>query len=182
MIGALILTGGAASRMGRDKAELDVCGRRAVDRLLQLCFVSGATAVFTIGGKGYGYLHIDDPVPLGGPVGGIIAGAGTLRRRGCKTALVLAVDAPTLQSQDLKPLFDLAEGAAYEGYPFPFVAPLGGLPADAPADWAVGRLLDAWGVTRLPAPVHAIQRLRGANTPEEFEALVEAFRGLEGTG
>ncbi|HEY0651236.1 NTP transferase domain-containing protein, partial [Phenylobacterium sp.] len=48
-LGVVILTGGASSRMGADKAALLWGGRRAVDRLADLARELGAAAVLTSG-------------------------------------------------------------------------------------------------------------------------------------
>ena len=175
MIGGLILTGGASSRMGRDKAALDVGGVRAVDRLARLAVELGAATVLTVGGQGYGHPHLEDAVPLGGPVGGVAAGVGALAQAGCSTVLVLAVDAPTLRPEDIAPLFGPAQGAAFAGQPLPFVAPLTRFPEGVRPDWPVARLLEAWSLARLPVPLDAASRLRGANTPREYDALVQAL-------
>ena len=42
-LGAIILSGGASSRMGVDKAAMDWLGRRAVDRVADLAFEVGAS-------------------------------------------------------------------------------------------------------------------------------------------
>ena len=174
MLGALVLTGGASSRMGRDKAGLEIGGVRAVDHVAALAKAAGAKHIATVGGLGRGYPHVEDPIALGGPVGGVVAGAEALAAQGCGTVLVLAVDAPTVTLEDLQPLFSPAGGAAYAGFPLPFVAPLARRPNAAEARWPLTRLLDAWGLERLPVPPDAAGRLKGANTPAEFDALRQA--------
>jgi molybdopterin-guanine dinucleotide biosynthesis protein A len=172
-LGAIILTGGASSRMGRDKAELAWDGRRAVDRLADLARGLGAAAIVTAGPRDYGLpVAMDDP-PGGGPVAGIVAGAAALRAAGCTRGLVLAVDAPTASAADLAPLLAApAPGATYDGLNLPLVLDLGRLPPDAGSGWAMGRLIDATGLARLACPPDAAARLRGANTPEERETLL----------
>ena len=173
MLGGLILTGGASSRMGRDKAALEIGGIRAIDRLAALAKAAGAAGVSTVGGRDWGYPHVVDATAFGGPVGGVTAGAAFLEEQGCQTILAFAVDAPTLTIDDLRPLLSVRAGAAFEGFPLPFIAPLVRRP-DAEAGWPLARLLDAWGVLRLPMPAGAGERLKGANTPAEFEALRQA--------
>jgi len=175
-LGVVILTGGGSSRMGRDKAELAWDGRRAVDRLADLARELGAAAIVTAGPRDYGLpVAVEDP-PGGGPVAGIVAGAAALKAAGCDRGLVLAVDAPTVTAADLAPLLAApGPGAAYDGLNLPLAFSLARLPAEAGHGWAMGRLIDAAGLARLACPADAAGRLRGANTPQEHEALLKAL-------
>ena len=177
-LGAIILSGGASSRMGVDKAAMDWLGRRAVDRVADLAFEVGASIVVTVGTTDYGLPVVVEETPLGGPVGGVLAGALALRDAGCDRALVLAVDAPSLTAEDLAPLLAAgAAGGAYEGLHFPLVVALEALPSDARDDWPMARLIERAGVVRLAAPLGTQARLRGANTPQEREALLAELAG-----
>lgn len=179
-LGAIILSGGASSRMGVDKALMDWLGRRAVDRVADLAFEVGARTVVTVGTTDYGLPVVVEETPLGGPVGGVLAGAAALREAGCLRALVLAVDAPSLAAEDLAPLLAAdAMGAAYEGLHLPLVVALGALPSDARADWPMARLAERAGVMRLVGPPQAQARLRGANTRQEREALLAELAARE---
>jgi molybdopterin-guanine dinucleotide biosynthesis protein A len=180
-LGAMILSGGASRRMGADKGGLDWLGAGAVERVAKVARAAGAEPVITVGPTDYGLPWVADEPPLGGPVGGVLAGAAALRAAGCGRALALAADAPTLTLADLAPLLEAAgAGAAYEGLHFPFVGRLEALPAGARADWPMGRLLEQMAVARLACPPDAAQRLRGANTPEEREALLAELAARKG--
>lgn len=177
-LGAMILSGGASSRMGADKALIDWLGRRAVDWVADLALEVGAKIVVTVGTADYGLPLVVEETPLGGPVGGVLAGAVALRDAGCLRALVLAVDAPSLTAEDLAPLLAAgAAGGAYEGLHFPLVVALEALPSDARDDWPMARLIERAGVVRLAAPLGTQARLRGANTPQEREALLAELAG-----
>ncbi|WP_370867916.1 molybdenum cofactor guanylyltransferase [Phenylobacterium sp.] len=177
---ALILTGGRSARMGRDKALIDWDGQTAVLRVASLARAVGAAEVFTVG-RDYGLDFIPDPAPDAGPVGGLLAGLAGIRARGEDRALVLAVDAPTLQAADLAPLLAAAApGAAYEGLPLPMVVALSAVPREAAYDWPLRRLVERAGLSVLPAPPSALARLRGANTPEELAALLAQADGAGG--
>ena len=170
--GAIILVGGASSRMGTDKAVLDWGGRRAVDRVADLALEVGAAQVMTAGGD-YGLPFVDDPSPLAGPVSGVLAAAAALRSAGLTRILVLAVDAPTLRADDVTPLLAAGSpGAAYAGFPLPVVIELPALSSDAKPDWPLRRLIERSEVLRLPCPPDLTRRLRGANTPAERDALL----------
>lgn len=169
-LGAIILCGGGSRRMGRDKALLDWDGRRAVDRVADLARAAGAEALVAAGAD-LGLPWVPDDEAGAGPVGGVLAGARVL---GTARLLVLAVDAPTVRVEDLSPL--LALGGFYEGLPVPMVVDVAALPADAQASWPLRRLVERAGLKALPVPEGALARLRGANTPEEFEILARRFK------
>ncbi|MBV9509207.1 MAG: NTP transferase domain-containing protein [Caulobacteraceae bacterium] len=171
-LAAVILVGGASSRMGADKAVLDWGGRRAVDRTADLARSAGAVLVLTAGGD-YGLPFVLDPSPQAGPVAGVLAALPVLREAGASRLLLLAVDAPTLKAGDLAPLLQAAApGAAFEGFPLPLVVRLEALPRDADPAGPLRQLTDRSGAARLPCDAALARRLRGANTPEERQALL----------
>jgi molybdopterin-guanine dinucleotide biosynthesis protein A len=179
-LGAIILTGGASRRMGQDKASAMWLGVRAVDRAFRLAVAAGVQLVVTAGRTDYGLPVVRDATPLGGPVGGVLAGAEALRSERCEHALVLAVDAPTLRLDDLRPLLDHGRaGVAFEGYPLPAILDLSALPADAEADWPLGRLLQRCGVERVTCRPSSAARIRGANAPDERDALLQELSAYE---
>ena len=170
-LGAIILVGGASRRMGADKALQDWGGLRAVDRVAELARRAGAELVVSAGGD-YGLPSVPDPERYAGPVAGLLAGVAALRDAGFRQGLVLAVDAPTLQLQDLTPLLGESCGASYSGFPLPMVLPLGALPHDAERDWPLRRLVERAGLEQLDCPAEVARRVRGANTPAERQALL----------
>jgi molybdopterin-guanine dinucleotide biosynthesis protein A len=179
-LGALILVGGASARMGEDKAQLDWGGRRGVDLAADLASAAGAQAIVTAGGD-YGLPFVDDPIKGAGPVGGVIAGGARLVAEGLSHALILAVDAPSLELADIAPLLAAPDpGAAFTGFPAPAVIALDALPADASPDWPLRRLVERAGLAWLTPPPRAALRLRGANTPGERAILLEQFLARAG--
>ena len=172
-----MLTGGGSVRMGADKAAADWLGIRAVDRVTALAAAVGAAPIFCVGTRRYGLPQVADEPAGGGPVGGILAGASALRAAGRRRALILAVDAPTLRIEDLRPLLACSGvGAVFDGLHFPMMVSLDALPDDARADWPVGRLVERAGLARLPCDDEARLRIRGANTPDERAVLLGRLR------
>lgn len=107
-----------------------------------------------------------------------MAGARALSLRGCDRALVLAVDAPTVRPADLTPLLLAdAPGSAYVDLHLPLAIAMKGLPTGDVAGWSLRRLIDGLGTQWLPCPPEAATRLRGANTPGEWAALLAADAG-----
>ena len=179
-LGAMILTGGASSRMGQDKAALVWNGRRAVDRVADLAMAAGAEVLVTVGAENLGLPFVPDKAPRGGPVGGVLCGATALLQAGCDRMLVLAVDAPTLRPADMRPLLDqTGRGAAFRDLHLPLVIDLDFLPQDARPDWPMARLVEAAGLVSLGCPPDAKPRVRGANTPAERDSLLVELQDYE---
>jgi molybdenum cofactor guanylyltransferase len=153
--------------MGTDKARLDWGGAPALDRLVALSRELGIRFVLTSGAD-HGLPAVLDANPGEGPCGGILAAALRLRADGYERALILAVDAPTLQASDIQPLLAAGRpGAAYERLPLPMVIDLAAISAATEAGWPLKRLVQDAGLVVLPCSEQARPRLRGANTPEE---------------
>jgi molybdenum cofactor guanylyltransferase len=174
-LGAIILTGGASRRMGVDKAAQIWGDRRAVDHVAALARSVGAAPIITSGGGDFGLPSTSEPIPLSGPVAGVLAGLAQLKE-GVERVLVLAVDAPTIRASDLSPLLDVGgAGAAFAGFPLPMVIALAAIPADARDDWPLRRLAERAGLASLVPDPGAVERIRGANTPEEQARLLAAY-------
>lgn len=170
-LGAIILAGGASSRMGADKATQDWNGMRAIDRVAALARSLGCDPVIVAGGD-YGLPFVPDP-PAAGPVGGLMAGAAALREAGAARALALAVDAASLRPEDLSPLLSApSPGAAYRGLPAPMAIDLAALPADARPGWPLARLVERAGLALMDGSPGVLARAKGANTPAERAALL----------
>jgi molybdopterin-guanine dinucleotide biosynthesis protein A len=171
-LGAIILTGGASSRMGVDKASQIWGDRRAVDHVADLARAVGAALIVTAGGADFGLPCAADPEPFGGPVGGLLRGAELLGPRVARL-LVLAVDAPTIRPEDLAPLLAApAPGAAFQGLPLPMMIAPSAIASDARADWPLKRVVERAGLASLDPPPNAVARLRGANTLTERAQLL----------
>jgi molybdopterin-guanine dinucleotide biosynthesis protein A len=167
--------------MGSDKAVVSWDGERAVDRVAALARAVGAETVFSAGAGDYGLPSAPEVEAGGGPVAGVMAGAMRLASLGVDRMLVLAVDAPTIQADDLAPLLGApSPGAAYAHLHLPLVVDLTALPAEAGAGWSMARLIEAAGLTLIPPPETAAARLRGANTPAEREALLAELAAGKG--
>lgn len=95
-VAALLLTGGASSRLGRPKAALEVAGTTLARRLAAVLREVSPLALEV--GPGYSDLEsvVEDP-PGGGPLRALDAGWAALRARGHEgPALAVAGDLPNL--------------------------------------------------------------------------------------
>jgi molybdenum cofactor guanylyltransferase len=107
----IILAGGRSSRMGIDKALLEIDGEtllarstRAVSAVVNEVLIVGRTELPP---QIVGTPAIEDMYPGAGPLGGIASG---LARVGAKRALVVACDLPFPQVDLLRLLLELAPG------------------------------------------------------------------------
>ena len=106
----LVLCGGESSRMGFDKALLEIDGRPLAvvlaDRLAEVC----APVLLASGWPGrfgdLGYAEVDDEVLYAGPLAGIVAG---LRASDQELLAVVAVDMPAANPILLRYLADRIE-------------------------------------------------------------------------
>jgi molybdopterin-guanine dinucleotide biosynthesis protein A len=145
-LGALILTGGTAARMGGvDKASLEVGGVSLLERALAATLA--AREVVVVGAEVSTSRRVawarEEP-PLGGPAAGILAGLTRLDRA-CELVVVLAVDMPAVNAGTVARLTWAVE-------------------ADAELDGAV--LVDAGGRRQTLAAVYRRAALEAAR-PED---------------
>jgi molybdenum cofactor guanylyltransferase len=90
----LLLTGGASTRLGVDKAELRRDGERLADRGARL-LAAACTPALEVGPGTSPLPAVREDPPGAGPLAAIVAGAEALQARGVDQAvLVLAVDLP----------------------------------------------------------------------------------------
>jgi molybdopterin-guanine dinucleotide biosynthesis protein A len=191
-IAGLLLTGGASTRMGVDKAELLRDGLRLADRgaaiLAEVC-----DPALEVGPGATDLDAVREPEPGSGPLAALAAGAAALRARGYSGALlVVAVDLPFVEV----PLLRLLAG--HDPTATTLVPVAGGIPQSLCARYAgaasatagdlvaAGRrslraLLDAVPWEELPedawravAPAHALDDV---DTPADLERF-----GLERPG
>jgi len=103
---AVILAGGKSSRMGQDKAFLEMGGRKLLDRQLDTLVAAGAEEIFISGRAGvdysaFGCRVLNDQIPDAGPLAGIHAALSVSRQ---PLLLVLAVDLPEMNAMFLRRL------------------------------------------------------------------------------
>jgi molybdopterin-guanine dinucleotide biosynthesis protein A len=109
---AVILAGGQSSRMGRDKAALELAGETLLERQIKLVQVAGASEVFISGRAGrddtkFGCPVLTDNFPQAGPLAGIESALQNCRN---PLLLVLAVDMPQMTVAVLEQLLKQSDG------------------------------------------------------------------------
>ena len=114
-IEGFILAGGQSSRMGRDKALLEIGGKTLVERAASLCapLVAGVTLVGAPQRyAAYGFPALADRWPGAGPLGAIATALGAAKQPWC---LVLACDMPFVTAVWLEWLLARASKSSTDG-------------------------------------------------------------------
>lgn len=180
----VVLAGGRSQRMGVDKARLFWRGRTLLDHASAMLRDAGCSRVL-VSGDYPGYACVPDRYPDRGPLGGlasIVGAAGEARW------LVVAIDQPLLDAAMLRALLvgletgmEIARGICrYGEEPLPMALSV----SDDTRNWmrhavsgdsghrALKGLQDRLRVHSLAADATVRARLRGANTPAEWQALL----------
>lgn len=103
---AVILAGGNSSRMGQDKAWLEIAGQTLLERQINLVRAVNAAGIFISGRVDQDYSRLGCPVladnfPNAGPLAGIESALRSCRE---PLLLVLAVDMPGMTAELLRQL------------------------------------------------------------------------------
>ena len=165
---ALILAGGQSSRMGQDKALLNINGQSLLAHMQQLAIDSGAAEVL-VSRNQPGF--INDTEHQAGPLAGILAALAH-----CTTSqlLILPVDTPLLSVASLQQLVLGANGDAayFASSPLPCVLPLSPVLSELirkqlhSGQRSVQALLRELNATALAAPS---AELLNTNTPADWQ-------------
>lgn len=129
-VGAIILAGGGATRMGGEKPLRMLRGRTLLEHAVEVCRALARRVVVAVGPREFGLpagviAAPDAPAHLGkGPLAGIAAGLEAVE---CPRAVVLACDLPNIPVALLRRLVAEARPCAYcehAGHPEPLVCAL----------------------------------------------------------
>jgi molybdopterin-guanine dinucleotide biosynthesis protein A len=172
----VILAGGGSTRMGLDKAALELGGAALLDRELAAARAAGLEPL--VAGRtapaGADWRGLADERPGQGPLGGLVTALRHLRR----PCLAVAVDLPLVGADGLTWLAGCASAPGA-------VADCAGDPLPVFAAWwpellpemelrlergerSLHRLIAAAGLALAPVPGWLLPRLLPCNTPEEF--------------
>lgn len=171
---ALILAGGQSSRMGQDKALLQLNGQSLLAHMQQLALAAGASEVL-ISRNQPGFIQ-DAPGQFG-PLAGILA---ALKHCTSSHLLVLPIDTPRLDVTSLKLLLQNTDGTAsyFAHSPLPCV-----LPVTAALSTIITKQLQQGlrSVKGLLAQFNAIavpispNELLNTNTPQDWQRCLDIF-------
>lgn len=183
---AIILAGGRSSRMGQDKALLQLAGQSQLSRTVALAKAAGCDQIL-ISRNQPGFIY--DLYPGAGPLAGIQAALSQVHAPSC---LLLPVDTPLLEPQLLALLWRYP-CASFEASPLPAVIPNNSAVRQwllqqlqqaaahnqptscAPgAALSVTALLHYCGGQSLPCPVP--EALLNTNTPDEWQQATRRYQ------
>jgi molybdopterin-guanine dinucleotide biosynthesis protein A len=106
--GGAVLCGGASTRMGRDKALIEVGGRALAAHVCSVLESAGCLPVVLVGGDGERLVPLThrpwlaDTWPGEGPLGGVIDALRWFRRRGVAGVVIAACDLPGLTTEAVR--------------------------------------------------------------------------------
>lgn len=174
-LSVLVLCGGKSSRMGRDKALLELAGETLLERTIRLGKALGARQVL-VSRNQPGF--IQDQIKDAGPMAGISAALAHCDNR---WLLVLPVDMPLLSPEALTPLLTethRAQQAGFiEGFPLPVL--LENSPAlklalertlsSVSSSRSLQRLWQQLGLRQLSLPISPA--FQNCNDPASFAAI-----------
>lgn len=174
----VILAGGASTRMGRDKAFVEIAGRPMILRVADALSAAGCDPVFCQGGDAarldlIGLVARPDPEPAAGPLVAISSALGAA----ATSILVAACDLADLDPAAVRAVIDgaadqpvpkvavaVADGRSHlvSLWPFDALQPLIDVIADGVTSYRVA--LDRLGAVAVPVESSAV---RNVNRPED---------------
>jgi molybdopterin-guanine dinucleotide biosynthesis protein A len=173
----LVLAGGRSSRMGRDKARLEVGGATLLDRARALLRDAGAAPVI-VAGRADAPGGVPDPEPGLGPAAAARHALARLAEQGAAAAWAVPVDMPLLTPGLLVRLREAGgPGAAFAAHPLPFYVRLDPAALAASSATSVRGLLAELGAAALEPSPEETARLVNVNTPDEFDRLAARIEG-----
>ena len=176
----VVLAGGASSRMGQDKAQLQLGGLSLQQRALAQLERAGCQP-FAVTREGVAGSLRDRP-GVAGPLAGIAGAIDGLRR--FEVLLLLPVDMPLLPDGALRQLrAALSDESPYLGFAnslFPLAlrndellaVTLNQLASGEPRQASIQGLLQALGAVLLPVVEQWQPRFCNCNTPAQWDAIV----------
>ncbi len=175
---AIILAGGRSSRMGQDKAMLQIAGETQLQRTVALAIAVGCEQIL-VSRNQPGF--IEDVYPEAGPLAGIQA---ALLHATASQCLVLAIDTPLLNPEVLMPLLT-HPCSCFAGSPLPALIPNNSAVrhwlaqqlqqrSQAKRQLSVAGFLTHLAVTQLDCP--SPEALFNSNTPAQWQQAVQQLQ------
>ena len=170
----LILAGGRASRMGRDKALLRLGGVTLLDQARDLLCHAGAAKTVILGRPDEAD-GLADNDPGAGPARAISSAIDGLSQDCMARFLVIPVDMPNLTPACLVDLMEAGISACYHAQPMPLFIRVKNLNEDARQARSVRDFASAIQALTIPAPPDA-RLFTNINTPDDFEHLSATYQ------
>lgn len=183
-IAGIVLAGGLSSRMGQDKAQLQLAKQTLLSRAVSLLENVNLKQIF-VSGQYPEYASIPDMYPQFGPLGGVHACVEQLY--GSFDALfIVPVDMPLLSAVDcdllLNKFLQHPQGVFYQEVTFPMILPLNhqlkeylgeALVSPHKIQRSLYRLLKTLKIQPVNYPQQHNFRFQNSNTPQEWQACLQ---------
>lgn len=171
----IVIAGGKSSRMGQDKALLQVAGQTQLERCQQLLREVGCSEII-VSRNAEGYVR--DQLPEAGPLGGLLSVLHNLQAVP-QRLLVLPIDMPLLTAEALELLLEQPQSAYFAASPLPCVVNysaelvnyLTRQLCDDRGDRSVRGMLHMLGAQTLEWPYS--YQLQNTNTPQQWQRAIE---------
>lgn len=171
----IVMAGGKSTRMGQDKALLEIAGVTQLERCQQLLREAGCQQVYVSRNSAD---CIADALPERGPLGGLLSVLHTLEQAS-QRLLIVPIDMPLLTADALCYLLEQPQAAYYRTAPLPcklthseeLQGYLTRQLTDPSGDWSIRSMLQA--VAAQPLDWAYSYQLKNTNTPQQWRHAVE---------
>lgn len=188
-IAGIVLAGGLSSRMGQDKAQLQLAKQTLLSRAVSLLENIGLKQVF-VSGRYPQYASIADIFPQLGPIGGIHACVVQLYDS-FDALFIVPVDMPLLNVSQCELLLNKfiqhPQGVFFEEAAFPMILPLNqqlkeylqeALDAPQKRQRSLYRLLKTLNIQAVDYAQQHDFRFQNSNTPEDWQICLQTHAAL----
>lgn len=171
----VVIAGGKSTRMGQDKALLEIAGLTQLERCKQLLREAGCQQIYVSRNSADG---IVDRLPERGPLGGLSSVLHTLELAS-QRLLIVPIDMPLLTADALYHLLAQPQPAYFNGSPLPCVVTysaelmnyLTEQLANPSGDWSIRGMLQT--IAAQPVEWPYSYQLQNTNTPQQWRHAIE---------
>lgn len=178
-IAGVVLAGGLSTRMGHDKAKLELTKQTTLSRAVKMLEQLKLDFV-VVSGQYQNYRTIEDIHENAGPLGGIHSCVVTLQDK-CDAIFLLPIDMPLLTKQECYQLLQsfklFPQGVCFEQFTFPMILPLNEhllqylietMCSTQKKHRSLYRMIKTLKIQAITADKSNIFRFQNTNTPEEW--------------
>ena len=189
-IAGVVLAGGLSSRMGQDKAQLQLAQQTLLNRAVSLLESVNIEQIF-VSGQYQQYASIPDIHQQFGPIGGLHACVESLYGK-YDALFILPVDMPLLSAVECHFLFEEffqhPQGVFFAQVTLPMILPLNkqlkeylseALVSPHKKQRSLYRLLKTLKIQSVNYPQEYDFRFQNSNTPQEWESCLQIHAALQ---
>lgn len=176
MIVSVILAGGKSSRMGSDKATLEINGQTFIEKIVkELSEIKDNEIIISGEGRNLPYRNILDIYKDLGPLGGMYS---VLEKTNSEVYIFIAVDTPLIERNDIENLLkNLKEHSAihYENSFLPLVINRKNIDTKTLEELKYGGSIKGFlnKIDTMTIPLDNIEKLKNINTLDDYKEIKE---------